>query len=103
MLEGKCIVIIGGTTGIGSSAAISFLNHGARVVVTGTAGIRESQERLGEAAVVMESDARTEGSAEEAIAACVSTFGGFHGLYHVAGGSGRKFGDRKSTRLNSSH
>src|SRR5215467_3400783 len=28
-----------------------------------------------------------------AISSCVEKFGGFDGLYHVAGGSGRKFGD----------
>ena len=32
-------------------------------------------------------------SAPAAIDRAIEQFGGFHGLYHVAGGSGRKFGD----------
>src|SRR5204862_7345093 len=32
-------------------------------------------------------------TAAEAIQSAVKAFGGFHGLYHVAGGSGRKQGD----------
>ena len=32
-------------------------------------------------------------TAEQAIEHAVRTFGGFHGLYHVAGGSGRRHGD----------
>jgi NAD(P)-dependent dehydrogenase (short-subunit alcohol dehydrogenase family) len=36
---------------------------------------------------------RAIGTAERAIDLALSRFGGFHGLYHVAGGSGRKAGD----------
>ena len=38
-------------------------------------------------------DATEEKTAPKAIALCEEKFGGFDGLYHVAGGSGRKFGD----------
>ncbi|MEM6802557.1 MAG: SDR family oxidoreductase, partial [Bacteroidota bacterium] len=38
-------------------------------------------------------DAREPDCALEAIDICRNTYGGFDGLYHVAGGSGRKFGD----------
>jgi NAD(P)-dependent dehydrogenase (short-subunit alcohol dehydrogenase family) len=38
-------------------------------------------------------DATDPRTAERAIGEAVAAFGGFHGLYHVAGGSGRKFGD----------
>jgi NAD(P)-dependent dehydrogenase (short-subunit alcohol dehydrogenase family) len=38
-------------------------------------------------------DATDPTTAAKAIELCLNDFGGFHGLYHVAGGSGRKFGD----------
>jgi NAD(P)-dependent dehydrogenase (short-subunit alcohol dehydrogenase family) len=41
----------------------------------------------------MSADASKEGTADEAIESCITSLGGFDGLYHVAGGSGRKFGD----------
>lgn len=95
MLEGKRLVVIGGTTGIGLSAASAFVREGARVVVTGRDPdhCREAEARLGASAKALPSDAAVEGSAEAAVEACISHFGGFDGLYHVAGGSGRRFGD----------
>lgn len=95
MLSGKNIVIIGGTTGLGLSAALAFIKQGARVLVTGRN--QEScvlaQEQLGEKGLAVTKDATDEGSAEEAIAVCLNEWGALHGLYHVAGGSGRKAGD----------
>jgi NAD(P)-dependent dehydrogenase (short-subunit alcohol dehydrogenase family) len=38
-------------------------------------------------------DATREGAATRAIEKCIEHFSGFDGLYHVAGGSGRKYGD----------
>jgi NAD(P)-dependent dehydrogenase (short-subunit alcohol dehydrogenase family) len=49
--------------------------------------------RFGQKGLVMTGDARDESVAEKAIQTCIDRFGGFDGLYHVAGGSGRKFGD----------
>jgi NAD(P)-dependent dehydrogenase (short-subunit alcohol dehydrogenase family) len=94
-LEGRCIVIIGGTSGMGLSAAKACLREGARVLVTGPdrSSVLRADADLGGAALCLEADATHEGSAEEAIRACVDGFGSFHGLYHVAGGSGRRFGD----------
>lgn len=95
MLTGKNIVIIGGTSGIGLSAAQSFQRQGAKVVALGldkTTSIR-ALEVLGRNAHVMTGDAMEEGMAEAAIAKCVERFGSLDGLYHVAGGSGRRFGD----------
>ena len=94
-LEGRCIVIIGGTSGMGLSAAKACIREGARVLVTGPdrLSVTGADFELGDAANCLEADATEEGSAEEAIQACVDSFGAFHGLYHVAGGSGRRFGD----------
>ena len=95
MLTGKNIVIIGGTSGLGLSAAQAFQRQGAGVVALGhdkMTSIR-AMEILGRNAHVLTGDATEEGQAESAIAKCIERFGSFDGLYHVAGGSGRRFGD----------
>lgn len=95
-LAGKILVVIGGTTGLGLSAAKAFLAAGARgVVVTGRnpASADDALALLGKKAHAMTGDACESGHAEEAIQLAFHEFGGFDGLYHVAGGSGRKFGD----------
>lgn len=94
-LTGKRLVIIGGTSGMGLSAAVACINEGAGVIVTGrNEGTAASaiQQLKGIGKVVI-ADATKEDGAETAIRMCVDTFGGFDGIYHVAGGSGRKFGD----------
>jgi NAD(P)-dependent dehydrogenase (short-subunit alcohol dehydrogenase family) len=95
MLQDKCIVIIGGTTGIGLSAAQAFVREGARVVLVGRdpGHCLEAKALLGADAETLAADALSEDTAPRAIAQCVDAFGDFHGLYHVAGGSGRRFGD----------
>jgi NAD(P)-dependent dehydrogenase (short-subunit alcohol dehydrogenase family) len=94
-LTEKKIVVIGGTTGLGLSAAQAFVREGARVVVVGRnpASAAQAQACLGEAGTALAGDAAEPGTAERAIAHCVDSFGGFDGLYHVAGGSGRRLGD----------
>ena len=95
MLTGKIIIIIGGTTGLGLSSALAFIKQGARVLVTGRnqKSCTIAQKQLGDQGLALSSDATLEGSAEEAIEICVKKWGLLHGLYHVAGGSGRKYGD----------
>jgi NAD(P)-dependent dehydrogenase (short-subunit alcohol dehydrogenase family) len=94
-LQGKNIVIIGGTTGMGFSAALTFVHAGAHVVVTGKdAGTTApASDRLGDGGIAIHSDATEAGSAEDAITRCHDLYGHVDGLYHVAGGSGRKMGD----------
>ncbi len=95
MLQNKKIVIIGGTTGIGLSAAKAFVQHGAYVVLVGRSpeSCRKAKEIVGTAGEILVGNAIEESTAIAAIDLCISTFGGFDGLYHVAGGSGRRFGD----------
>ncbi|MCB1242915.1 MAG: SDR family NAD(P)-dependent oxidoreductase [Verrucomicrobiales bacterium] len=94
-LEGKRIAIVGGTTGLGLSAAQALVTRGAWVAVSGRSP--ESLERalslLGERALGVVGDAAVSGSSETLVAKLVETRGGLDGLYHVAGGSGRSWGD----------
>lgn len=95
-LDGKVIVVIGGTSGIGRSAAAALAGAGASIVVTG-----RSQEKLdatlaelgAERACGVTGDAAMADSANAAVALAVARFGKLDGLYHVAGGSGRSAGD----------
>jgi NAD(P)-dependent dehydrogenase (short-subunit alcohol dehydrogenase family) len=94
-MENQCIVVVGGTTGMGLAAAQSFAEAGARVLVTGRDAqhAAEAIRLIGTGSEYLVADALLEGSAEKAIEQCRSVFGDFTGLYHVAGGSGRKWGD----------
>ena len=90
-LHRKSLVVMGGTSGIGLSAVKAFVKAGAQVVVV--CHPDGPSPKLGKGALVLLADAREEGTAEHAIDRCVQEFGGFDGLYHVAGGSGRSRGD----------
>lgn len=94
-LTGKKLVIMGGTSGMGLSAAIACINEGAQVVVTShdSATAAAAADQLKKNGRVIIADATKEEGAETAVNICNETFGGFDGMYHVAGGSGRKFGD----------
>lgn len=91
----KSIVVIGGTTGIGRSAARAFHEAGARLVVVGldAASCEETAAELAERVAAQCGDACDPNTAAQAIATAVEKFGRLDGLYHVAGGSGRRFGD----------
>ena len=59
--QGKKVVIIGGTSGMGLATAKMLLDGGARVLVTGRsqAGLESAQKELGKDALVVSSDARS--------------------------------------------
>jgi NAD(P)-dependent dehydrogenase (short-subunit alcohol dehydrogenase family) len=94
-LLNKKLVIIGGTAGMGLSAAIACIEEGAKVVAVGKnpEHVNEAESKLKNKGVVITGDATNETLAGRVIQTCIERFGGFDGLYHVAGGSGRKFGD----------
>ena len=94
-VAGKRIVVIGGTAGLGLSAAKAFAAGGARVGVVGlnTESVEEARRELGSAAFVQQGDATKPETATAIVAQAVAAFGGLDGLYHVAGGSGRRWGD----------
>ncbi len=94
-LRDKCIVVIGGTSGLGLSATRACIEAGARVVAVGRDAAKASDvdARFGDTVRTLVADATDPVTAVEAIARGRAEFGGFDGLYHVAGGSGRRFGD----------
>jgi NAD(P)-dependent dehydrogenase (short-subunit alcohol dehydrogenase family) len=94
-LAEKVIVVIGGTTGLGLSAAKAFIKAGAQVVIVGRKAdsLESALRQLGDQADGVSGDASDPETAPQAVEVALQQFGGFDGLYHVAGGSGRKFGD----------
>jgi NAD(P)-dependent dehydrogenase (short-subunit alcohol dehydrogenase family) len=94
-LQHRVIVIVGGTTGLGLSGAQACARAGAKVVVVGRdrENAASAGAMLGDRARVLVGDATDPRTAPEAIAAALHEFGRFDGLYHVAGGSGRRAGD----------
>jgi len=94
-LAGKRIVVIGGTGGIGLSAVKAFIATGACVVAVGLERDEMKHVARDSAEVVrfLHGDATQPDTAVKAIETCNSAFGGVDGLYHVAGGSGRRWGD----------
>jgi NAD(P)-dependent dehydrogenase (short-subunit alcohol dehydrogenase family) len=94
-LQDKVIVIIGGTSGLGLSAARAFVAEGARLVLVGRdlQKVRRLADEFPAGVRCLASDATLPDTAPTAINAALKALGGFHGLYHVAGGSGRQQGD----------
>lgn len=96
-LDGK-ICLVTGATGIAAAGAASFVAEGAKVFVVsrrpeGCAALVDHLTGTGGTAAWHAADLTDEGAAVEAVAACRETFGRVDGLYAVAGGSGRRFGD----------
>ena len=94
-VSGLVVVIAGGTTGLGLSAAQRLVEQGARVAIFGRsqANVDQALAVLGDQAIGMAADATDSTSAEKVIALAVEKFGRIDALYHVAGGSGRRMGD----------
>lgn len=93
--DNRSFIIIGGTSGLGLSAALALKNQGAKVLVVGRSAdtCKEAFDVLGEGSLALIGDATKESTIEEAIDLADKSFGRIDGLYHVAGGSGRRWGD----------
>ncbi len=92
----RTYVIVGGTTGLGLSAARALVANGAQVGLCGRSeeSVAQALAELGEARAVGTSlDATETGSMSELVELTCARFGALSGLYHVAGGSGRAQGD----------
>ncbi len=99
-LAGKRCLIVGGTSGIGWAAALRFLQEGAvHVAVVGRneprsdEGVFALSEAAGRPHLSIGLDMRDPKQVDEAFALTVQVFGGLDVLYHVVGGSGRRYGD----------
>lgn len=94
-LTNKVLVVIGGTSGLGLSAARAFVGQGAKLFLVGRdrAKVTAVVEELENSAAGFAGDATHPKTAPRAIQGALKKFGAFHGLYHVAGGSGRQQGD----------
>lgn len=96
--------LVTGSTGIAAASAERFAQEGASVFVTSRNEdhCRELVERiagLGRPAAYQAAELSDETAVESAVDACVARFGRIDGLFSVAGGSGRRFGDGPIDRL----
>lgn len=92
------VCLIAGTTGIGGAAARLFGREGASIVALGrqpdhAEALRTDLESAGVPAATRVEDLATDGAAERALQAALDRFGRLDVLFHVAGISGRRFGD----------
>ncbi len=90
--------LVTGSTGIAAASARRLVDEGARVVVASRteAHARDLVETLvaagGEATYVV-ADLLEDDAADRVLAATIDRFGRVDGVFNVAGGSGRRFGD----------
>ena len=96
-LNGRAILITG-STGIAAATAARCTAEGASVFVVSThrrsrAALAERLAASGAEAGWATADLANAGEADAAVAAAMARFGRIDGLFAVAGGSGRRFGD----------
>jgi len=96
-LTGK-VCLVTGATGIAAAGAKAFAAEGAKVFVVsrraeGCLALIEEIIEAGGDAGWHAADLTVEADAKAAASACLEMFGRIDGLYAVAGGSGRRFGD----------
>lgn len=96
LAERVCLVT--GSTGIAAAAAGRLAGEGAAVFVVSRteSHVRDLVDRIradGARADGNAADLADDAAVEAAVGECVATFGRIDGLFSVAGGSGRRFGD----------
>lgn len=99
------VVLVTGASGIAAAGARHFASLGASVFVVSRT--RDTCVRLAGEIVAAggtcgwaHADLTDESAADEAIRSCVDGFGRIDGLFAVAGGSGRRFGDGPIHQMN---
>lgn len=94
-LRDRVILVVGGTAGLGLSAVIAIVREGGRVIVVARNPDkgREIETRFNGSVVSVIGDATDPGAVDQAVVRAYEHWGACHGLYHVAGGSGRRWGD----------
>ncbi len=96
-LDGR-VCLVTGSTGIAAASAVMFAGEGARVFITSRtpghcAALAERIAAEGGTAAWRAADLAESGDVTAAVDVCLETFGRIDGLFSVAGGSGRRFGD----------
>ncbi|MDB5661293.1 MAG: short-chain dehydrogenase/reductase [Cypionkella sp.] len=86
-LQGKRVLITGGTTGIGLATAKLFLAEGARVAITGQDATRVAAAglELGDGAIALKANVADRADMSRAIEQVVAAFGGIDVLFANAG------------------
>jgi NAD(P)-dependent dehydrogenase (short-subunit alcohol dehydrogenase family) len=103
-LEGR-VCLVTGSTGIAAASAERFAAEGAAVFISSKTEdhCRELAERIaargGGPVAYRAADLTDQAAVEAVVADCVARFGRIDGLFSVAGGSGRRFGDGPIDRL----
>jgi NAD(P)-dependent dehydrogenase (short-subunit alcohol dehydrogenase family) len=97
-LAGKNILVTGAASGIGRASALRLAAEGAQVALLdrNADGLRETAGLIqadGGICAEYTLDLTDENSVRAAAAAAADLWGALHGLFNVAGGSGRRFGD----------
>ena len=94
-VDGLSVIVMGGTTGLGFSAAKALVANGANVVICGRSqeSLESALSSLGGNVRGIAGDATDPATSDRAIALAEAEFGRLDALYHVAGGSGRSKGD----------
>jgi NAD(P)-dependent dehydrogenase (short-subunit alcohol dehydrogenase family) len=92
------VCLVTGSTGIAAASAERIAAEGGQVFIVSKTSdhARELAERIGAAGSIADwraADLTDEAALDDAVAACVERFGRIDGLFSVAGGSGRRFGD----------
>ncbi|HNR07664.1 MAG TPA: SDR family oxidoreductase [Saprospiraceae bacterium] len=92
ILKNKNILVIGGSGGLGLAACLVFLQEGANVFASGL-GPPEALPVSSSNFTYLVSDAANEDAVDRLVKEALTRLPQIHGLYHIAGGSGRKAGD----------
>jgi NAD(P)-dependent dehydrogenase (short-subunit alcohol dehydrogenase family) len=94
-LAGKRCLIVGGTTGLGLAAAVRFAEEGASLIISGRSDVKGASAvaSLPPTVRFVRCDATDSEQVGRLFRETTAHLGGLDVLYHVAGISGRKYGD----------
>ncbi|MFN8377601.1 MAG: SDR family NAD(P)-dependent oxidoreductase [Anaerolineae bacterium] len=96
--EHRTVIVTGAASGIGRASALRLAAEGASVALfdRNPEGLADAAVRIAEAGGVSESfvlDLTDEAAVRAAVDGVIAWRGALHGVFNVAGGSGRRFGD----------